>query len=148
STGLATALPLPIPALEGVTSVSAETIACAIAGGDLYCWGVNTDGTICTGAPAGRFDLVQLVPVKHGADAIPQQISVGAGGPSCVRLTDGTVQCCGTNTYGQLGLGPRDGGPIVNSVSTFTSATALEGHAVQVASPAAGGAVCAVLRTG
>lgn len=148
STTVASPTPAPIPDLEGVTSVDAEAHACAIARGELYCWGSNSGGRLCTGDAVGSL-TPRFIPVKHPASVFPQQVVTGSEG-SCIRLTDGTVQCCGSNTVGQLGLGEPDGGTAPPSLSPLTPAKGLSGYAVQVAASYSGfgPTVCALLKTG
>ena len=146
STGKPSATPTPIPGLSEVTSLSARTHACAIAGGEVQCWGPD-HGAICSGVDARLSP--QLVVVQHPPDVRPQQVWAGGSG-TCVRLTDGTVQCCGDNSNGQLALG--DGGAALARAASLTRATALTGHAVMVVSSddgdGSGAAVCALLATG
>ncbi|AKV00426.1 BNR repeat domain protein [Labilithrix luteola] len=134
-------LPAVIPTLNRVTDVSVGlTHACAIAEGSVYCWGSSAKYALCTGLPSK-----ETLPA-HAAlysDAYPQQISV-ARNNTCVRLTDGTVQCCGDGSRGQLGAPLADGGGTV--ALSFTKATSFTGHAVQVVTTAQ--TTCALLRTG
>lgn len=98
--------------------------ACAIAGGQVYCWGESQVGALCTGLP-DKQQAPRIAPIvsKHW----PQQVAV-ADELTCVRMTDGEVQCCGKGTSGQLGTGET---PLFSSV--FVSAKAFTGHAVKVA---------------
>ncbi len=135
-----TATMTAIPSLEYVTSVAAgPSHACAIAAGKVYCWGTNTKGLLGTGIPdSERFPVpVALVP---NAKAFPQQVAV-SGATSCVRMTDGTIHCAGADDRGQLGRGTSG----TYSLS-FVRATALQDHAVQVATSAS--ATCALVQGG
>ncbi|AKU95689.1 hypothetical protein AKJ09_02353 [Labilithrix luteola] len=109
--------------------------------GSLHCWGSGYYGALGGGGAMlpGRITL-------HGRDgALPQQISV-AESVTCVRLTDGTVQCTGMNFQGQLGLGAPDGGTTVEMVGAFTPAVGVTGYVTQVSVGTV--AVCALLKTG
>ncbi|MBN9163393.1 MAG: hypothetical protein BGO98_33130 [Myxococcales bacterium 68-20] len=97
------ALPVAI-GLSPVTSfavTSGSTAhACAVVSGSVYCWGSSSLGALGTGL-ADR----ALMPARShvgSAKAWPQQVSA-AGELTCVRLTDGTVQCTGDNSRGALG---------------------------------------------
>ncbi|AKV04756.1 hypothetical protein AKJ09_11419 [Labilithrix luteola] len=66
--------------------------ACAIAKGDVFCWGRSERGALGTAMP----DTVASTP-KHApilGEAYAQQVAA-AGDTTCVRLTDGHVQCTG-----------------------------------------------------
>jgi alpha-tubulin suppressor-like RCC1 family protein len=79
--------------------------------------------------------------VVESEKAWPQQVAA-AGDITCVRLTDGTVQCAGDNTWGALGKDPKTDpfSMFFKEVPSFT------GHAVQVAT--AYRTVCALLQGG
>lgn len=148
--------PLPI-GLGGVTSFSVSASvpvipegdwrpskyiahACAITKGEASCWGVSQAGALATGLPD---DVTRPTSVYvPSAAAYPQRVTA-AGETTCVRLTDGTVQCAGDNARGELGRGDDAG---VKFMASFTGAKALEGHAVQVA--ASTSAVCALIQGG
>ncbi len=121
--------------------------ACAIAKARVYCWGstLKTElPALCTGVPNDR-KVPTLAPVQRspsGGFAFPQQIAAGRLS-TCVRLTDGTVQCCGDDTRGQMGTGSLADPPAVLSL---TPAKALQGYAVQVVTTRY--STCALLRDG
>ena len=72
--------------------------------------------------------------------AWPQHVAV-AGDLTCVRLTDGTVECAGDNAFGALG---RD--PASPYGTFFERAELFAEHAVKVA--ATTHTVCALVRDG
>ena len=74
------------------------------------------------------------------ATAWPQQIAVGDE-TTCIRLTDGTVQCCGENINGALARSTDE-----TFSAYFTPATAFKSHAVHVA--ASEGSICALVQGG
>lgn len=124
---LETSVPFPIPTLTDVTSVeTSDEFSCAIAGGSVYCWGVNTYGQLGTGTPNTRWEPAPASLLSNGT-APPQRMALGYE-RSCVRMTDGTVRCCGDNPLSRNGHG--DAGALA---SVFGCTTAFEGHAVQVA---------------
>jgi len=89
---------------SGVMAVSAgagnSVSACAVAGGDVQCWG-NNGGVLGNGTTASTSALP--VPVT-GFTGTVTAVSVG-GGFACALVTGGGVECWGTNTYGELGNG-------------------------------------------
>jgi alpha-tubulin suppressor-like RCC1 family protein len=111
--------------------------ACAIASGEVHCWGMSYTGALCTGLP-DREQEPTHAPII--AKSWPQQLAVGDE-ITCARMTDGTVQCCGSNNKGRLGAGSDLVlTPFFQPVGKFT------GHAVRVA--ASSGAVCALVQDG
>lgn len=139
-------VPVRIPKLANVTQFAAWTRdlgweqqgqACAIAGGKLHCWGNNKTGTLCTGVPNSEGSPAV---VEIHETAFPQRVAVSAGS-TCVRLTDGRVQCCGDTKRGQVG--ESDAGAIQR---TLVTVSALDGHAVQVA--ASDTTICALIQGG
>lgn len=153
--------PLPIPTLGKVHDVAAEVSsyygsgtvpyghACAIVQGTIYCWGtLNTFGAMGTGiANPEPFPVPVTMPEADGG--YPKQVAVSTRN-TCVRMSDGTVQCAGLDHRGQLGRGVvPDGGLTVDGgvVSpTFVAATAVTGDVVDVA--LGGDTACALRRDG
>ncbi|AKU94960.1 hypothetical protein AKJ09_01624 [Labilithrix luteola] len=128
------AYPGPVPTvvdgLENVGSVAAtETNICAVADGYLYCWGKN--GLLaCTGSPSAA---TSPIAISTRSEVSAQQVSLGVNN-TCVRLTDGTVECCGNDKRGQLGRAASDAGSSPSSsAAILTQANAFTGYAVQVA---------------
>ncbi len=114
--------------------------ACAVAGGDAYCWGRSQYAALGTGSPD-----ISLRPQKTGVEtgrAWIQQVAVG-GETTCIRLTNGAVQCAGDNRFGTLGIGDDAGAKFSMA---FRPATELDAHAVGIAVTRS--AVCALLKTG
>ncbi|MBN9164789.1 MAG: hypothetical protein BGO98_47300 [Myxococcales bacterium 68-20] len=116
--------PFPLPSLHDVTAFAASaTHVCAIANGAGYCWGSNRSSSLCSGLP----DHALLPsPTSTKGSAYPQRIAVSER-TTCVRMTDGTVQCCGDDTFGQLGSGKSGG-----VAPVFVRATAFKKRAVQI----------------
>ncbi len=75
---------------------------CAIAGGQLYCWGYNVDGEDGTGN-----STEYQIPVQVGSAANWTTISQGdrTFDPAACGIAGGNLYCWGENTYGELGLG-------------------------------------------
>lgn len=111
--------------------------ACAIADGEVHCWGRSPGGALCTGLPD-----TETVPRKapFSAKTWPQQLAV-ADGFTCARMTDGSVYCCGSDTRGRLGTGA------VGAVSSvLTKASAFTRRAVRVAT--SDHSVCVLVKDG
>ncbi len=139
--------PVPLPSLSDVTRAATSGFAsgsnghqCAIAGGDVYCWGGNIRGELGTGVPDGE-QLPAFAGIITDAGVFPQQVAL-APNRTCVRMTNGTLQCSGDDRLGQLGRGGDAG----TFVSRFGPATALSQHVVQVASSTS--ATCALVQGG
>ncbi len=151
----------PIPSLANVHDVAAEVAyvydqaaaawvpgghACAVVAGAVYCWGsTNAYGALCTGIPDKEPEPVHVsMPLEAGVFA--QQIAVSKRN-TCVRLTDGSVRCCGVDDLGQLGRGTvPDGGTTPPIAPVFVPASAVTGHVVQIA--LGGDTACALLANG
>lgn len=141
----AIAYPGPIPAaVAGLENVSSASMLaddmCAVADGRLYCWGLNGE-RVCSGS---RDPVMSPLEIRTRGAADAQQVHVGAYN-TCVRLTDGTIECCGADTLGQLARGNTDAGT-PSSEPLLTKATAFTGHAVRIAVTNA--AVCALVQGG
>ena len=122
----------------GVEQFPPQAHACAIANsGTVYCWGRSDKTALCTGKP-DREITPAAAPVE--SKAWPQRVAV-AREITCVRMTDGSVQCCGSNERGRMGL------PVQTTHSALlTPVASFEGHAVQVAISDA--SVCALVQGG
>ena len=135
------ALPLAIglsPVTSFAVSSGTSAHACAIVSGEVFCWGNSPSGALGSGL-ADR----TLVPVRSHVEskiAWPQQVAAG-GELTCVRLTDGTVQCSGDNARGALGRLTEE-----TASWWFRPADQLTGHAVAVAVGKT--TVCALLQGG
>lgn len=110
------------------------------AGGTVKCWGDNSAGQLGDGTTAA----VQLSPVTAtGLSGAALGVEVG-GLHTCALLADGSVQCWGANTSGQLGTGDNTAQPLPTGVvglSAGTTSIAL-GTATSCAIVNAGGVKC------
>jgi alpha-tubulin suppressor-like RCC1 family protein len=114
------------------------THACVIVKGQVYCWGTSQYGATGTGLPdATVTPILAKVKSKTGW---PQQVAA-AGELTCLRLTDGTVQCAGDNARGALGKETKDAYSMV-----FAEADLFKEHAVQIA--ASNKTVCVLVQGG
>lgn len=111
--------------------------ACAIAAGEVYCWGKSEKGALCTGLPDPE-KVPRHAPIW--SKAWPQRLAV-SDEITCARMTDGTIECCGSDDKQRLGVGE----PVVLS-STFRRAYAFKGYAVQIAASLS--SVCALVKDG
>jgi alpha-tubulin suppressor-like RCC1 family protein len=99
----------PIPELSAVTDVSVGSQhMCAVAGGDVYCWGDNARLQLGVPSPVYSEDPVQ-VPLGESA------VEVAAGAAhTCAVTASGAVYCWGANEQGERGDGsvPRPVVPV------------------------------------
>ncbi len=130
--------PAPIPTLEGVTSVAGGEIhACAIENGAVSCWGRSERAALCTGLTRPE---VLPAPASIGSPPYAQRLAASKNN-TCVRMTDGTLRCCGSDETGQIGTGK-----VGFTSPSFTKSIAFTGYAVQVA--LSDTSTCALLRGG
>ncbi len=112
--------------------------ACAVVKGELFCWGDSLKGAL----GMGHQELV-VEPRRaelESTTAWAQQVAIG-GDLTCVRLTDGTVECAGDNSFGALGSDAT-----VPYATYFRRVVSFEQHAVKIS--AATQTVCALVRDG
>ena len=131
--------PLPVPVLTNVVGIGplgpeklklTNTVALALGGshtcalradGDVFCWGLNSDGQLGIGTTGTSF--LDVAPVD--TPALTNAVAVTAGGDhTCALRADGRVFCWGSNASGQLGNGSSGGfsaGAV--AVSTATGLT-------------------------
>lgn len=84
------------PVFDQVSAAFRHT--CAIADGELFCWGRNDRGMLGLGDQMRR-----LVPTRVGDDADWAEVATGAEF-TCALRTSGSVWCSGGNSSGELGL--------------------------------------------
>src|SRR5207253_9565198 len=103
-------VPGPVIGLGSVTAVSAGGYhACAILPDNtVKCWGRNDDGQLGT----GDWTRAKTPVAVNGLSLPPTAISAG-GYHTCALLPNGTVQCWGRNTSGQVGQPSTTGAFIV-----------------------------------
>ena len=89
-----------------------------------------------TGAGTGAASLASAAITTRMVTAI----SAGAN-HTCARLTDGTVQCWGRNTYGELGNGSNTNSNVPVSVTGLTGAIAIAAGAAHTCALLSGGTV-------
>lgn len=114
--------------------------SCAVLdGGGVSCWGDARFGQVGDGTRERRPAPVSVEGLRGPAD------DVAAGATfTCALLSDGSVQCWGSNEFGELGLGRGDtSGNEPDSVPRASGTVALPSPALGIA--AAGVHACAVL---
>ncbi len=92
-----------VQGLTGAAQVSAgNKSACATTtGGQVYCWGLNTDyDTLGLGTAVGVIAIAK--PMKGIANAVE---AAAGWSNACARLANGELWCSGFNTYGLFGTG-------------------------------------------
>jgi alpha-tubulin suppressor-like RCC1 family protein len=116
-------------------AAGAEHTCALLVDGRVKCWGQNTSGQGGNSMTATQLSPVEVAGISPGIDAI-----AAGGSHTCAHLDDGSVECWGKNTSGQLGantptdhVAPVEVAPLRNQVETI----------------AAGGMhTCALLKTG
>lgn len=137
-------VPSPIPSLRQISEYSfGPSHFCVIAGGEIYCWGF--DDYFAPYLGTGLPDSVSIMPVHAPIEdthvsARPQRVASGYS-TTCTRLTDGTIQCCGDNSRGQIGNGKLGADQYL-----LTPANAFTDYAVQIV--ASERTTCALTRGG
>ncbi len=112
--------------------------ACVVVDGELHCWGDSLRGALGTGVP--KLERLPRRVQLTSDTAWAQQVAAG-GDITCVRLTDGTIECAGDNGFGALGMDPKT----LSSIF-FRPAETFDGYAVRIA--VASHSVCALIHDG
>lgn len=102
---------------SGVSAIATgnyHTCALITADGSVKCWGYNGYGQLGDGTDTNR--LVPTLVDGLGAPAIA--ISAG-GNHTCALLNDGTIQCWGDNSDGELGIGDNDPDIVLNPITSI-----------------------------
>ncbi|HXY48305.1 MAG TPA: putative Ig domain-containing protein [Terriglobales bacterium] len=110
----ASSVPVPVSGLTGVIGIAAgyKDTCALIVGGAVECWGDNSDFELANSSTTDAYAPVPVVGPSgdnlQGAIAIASSAGQGGigAGHTCALIYDGTVDCWGDNTYGQLGEYP------------------------------------------
>ena len=100
------ALPVDVTGLtSGVVQIALGSVhACALtAAGGVKCWGYNVSGQLGNGTTDRGPGIATPVDVI-GLTSSVAQVTAGEA-HTCVVTMGGTVQCWGSNVYGELGVG-------------------------------------------
>jgi alpha-tubulin suppressor-like RCC1 family protein len=137
--------PVAVLGLSGVTAISAGLdFACALlSDGTVRCWGSNADGQLGNGATGpescclfnlsdgGCLDGIRscaTTPVT--VNGLTGVTAISTGNSACALLSDGTAQCWGDNSAGELGIGTTAGPDTTPvTVSGLASVTAISAGA-------------------
>jgi alpha-tubulin suppressor-like RCC1 family protein len=103
------AIPVVVPGLTGVTSVSTRwRHTCAVAQGVVKCWGEGTAGQLGNGTTNSSLTPVPVIGLTTVSN---QAVAVAVGADfSCAHMQNvltgaSTVRCWGGNAFGQVGSG-------------------------------------------
>lgn len=99
-------VPVPSSSDKVVTDLSTDSHSCAIANGQLYCWGLNNAGQLGDGTTSSRANPTR---VTYFTGMMVTQVAVGTSNTCAVA--DGQLYCWGNNSQGQLGIGTAGGTP-------------------------------------
>jgi hypothetical protein len=132
--GVVTSIPLELRAVaQGSTNLNFEVPAVSIATGANTSYAVLADGTVRawgdnSTAELGAVGSGSALPVKVAGITTAVQVSAG-NGFACVLLANQGVECFGTNTNGQLGVGYTSTTPLGPTVVTGLLATKISSNA-------------------
>jgi alpha-tubulin suppressor-like RCC1 family protein/fibronectin type 3 domain-containing protein len=116
--------PVTVTGLSGAAAVVAGyNHTCALlSGGTVQCWGDNSFGQLGNGTTGG----ISSTPVTVTGLSAVTAIALGpAANHACALVSDGTVQCWGSNALGQLGNGNTTDSNTPVTVTGLTGATAI-----------------------
>jgi alpha-tubulin suppressor-like RCC1 family protein len=137
--GSCSTTPVAVSGVSGATAVATNgSEACAVLStGAVECWGSYAHGELGNATVAMvSGNPLSSVPIMVAGLTRATAVATGTN-YACALLLDGTVQCWGSNDYGQLGSGSTTDSTTPVPVSGVTSAVAI----------AAGGAHACALRT-
>ena len=114
-------VPALVPGLTDVRAVSTSgTHTCAVlSSGAVECWGGDSAGEIGNGAQ--QSDPIERPTAVVGIATATQVVT--GGRHTCALLADGTVECWGSGSDGQLGNGDMKDSPVPVAVTGITAAT-------------------------
>jgi alpha-tubulin suppressor-like RCC1 family protein/uncharacterized protein YjbI with pentapeptide repeats len=129
--------PVAVSGLSGATAIAGGLYhTCALlSSGRVQCWGYNSVGQLGNGTTTDSSTPLTVNGLSGAATAIAAGLY-----HTCALVSDGTVQCWGSNSNGQLG-----NGTITNS-STPVTVSGLSGTATAIAN--GGNHTCALLADG
>lgn len=131
-----------------VTSItSGSSFNCALAGGAVYCWGMNNYNQL--GGTGGFDSAVPTAVSTYGALAGKTVTAIGAGGFHACAVADGAAYCWGYNANGELGIGYKSDmstsspAPVVaNKALAGKTVTSIGGGSYHSCAVASGAAYC------
>ena len=139
---------------EAISVVAGANSTCALSGGgQVKCWGDNTDGALGQGDSMHRGNLPgqlgdALKPISLGTGRTAKSISVGFNA-ACAVLDNGTLKCWGGVYFGQLGAAYSEAqGDGPNEMGDNLAAIALGAGRTATSVSEGGFHTCAVLDDG
>lgn len=118
-----------VPNLLATWLSAGDSHTCAVTGGKVQCWGLNTSGQLGDGTTTNSLSPVFV-------SGITDAVEVQSGARhTCARLSGGAVWCWGENTAGQLGNGSFTSSSVPvqsTGVSTAVSVSAGGSHSCAV----------------
>jgi alpha-tubulin suppressor-like RCC1 family protein len=131
-TGGYTDVPMDVVGLSGeALAVSLGFLhSCALlSGGEVMCWGDNTEGQLGIGTTGtgGSTPVAVTLTAAASTKAAPSASNLSSGeNHTCVLLVDGRIDCWGAGDSGQLGNGTGDNQPLpVDVTGLAAGATAV-----------------------
>jgi alpha-tubulin suppressor-like RCC1 family protein len=123
--------PVVVSGLTDVATIATGNLhTCArLSDGTAKCWGLNSSGQLGTGTNTGPTQDCRGLPCSTTPVAVPgltNVASIGVGGyHTCALLLDGTINCWGGNSRGQLGNGTTADSFSPVAVTGISTATAV-----------------------
>lgn len=114
----------------GTIAAGSDHTCVLISGGSVDCWGLNEYGQLGDGTSSGPEHCTSFTyacstkPVMVTGIADATAIAAGVS-HTCALLADGSVDCWGSNDYGQLGNGTTESSLTPVGVTGITDATAI-----------------------
>jgi alpha-tubulin suppressor-like RCC1 family protein len=160
--------PVPVSGLTGITAISAggDSTCALLTNGTVDCWGDNFFGELGIGTMTGP-DTCSPTVASEPCSTSPVQVTgltgvtaISAGGDNAncallangtvnALLTNGTVDCWGSNLSGQLGIGTTTGPDNCGGEACSTTLVEVTGLTGVTAISAGGGStMCALLTNG
>lgn len=90
------------PSAKQLTDLSVDTHSCAIANGQLYCWGDNSSGQLGDGTTTSKNTPTRVTTSGFSTKTVTK---VAVGTATTCAIADGQLYCWGGNSNGQLGQG-------------------------------------------
>ncbi len=141
-TGAATPTPAKVPGLPPIVQLrslgTADHVVALDDTGAAWCWGKG-DSSQC-GSPAAATLLPRKLAKSDGTPLTGVVQVTASSNSTCVRLSDGSVQCVGSNSLGQLGRGMT--GSSTGELRPVIASGAWSGKAIDLA--CASNACCVV----
>ncbi len=131
---------------KSVTAIAAgQYHTCALASGEVYCWGANSSGQLGDGTTTNRPTPVAVD--MSGVLAGKTVSNIAVGNQHTCAIADGRAYCWGINSYGGLGDGTTTGRTTPVAVSTAgvlagKTVTAIDGSTTHTCAIASGEAYC------